>query len=83
MGCQLHAYVLMDNYEHLLILPPAAGRIGQLMQRLGRNYVSLLNGRHGRTGTLWEGRYKACLVDSDDYVLRCYRYIELNRCALA
>ncbi|WP_234840622.1 transposase [Xanthomonas perforans] len=77
-GCQLHAYVLMDNHVHLLVTPPAAGRIGQLMQRLARNYVALFNGRHRRTGTLWEGRYKACLVDSADYVLRCYRYIELN-----
>ncbi|WP_407461419.1 transposase [Xanthomonas campestris] len=77
-GCQLHAYVLMDNHVHLLVTPPAAGRVGQLMKRIGRNYVALFNGRHGRTGTLWEGRYKACLVDSADYVLRCYRYIELN-----
>ncbi|UZB01728.1 MULTISPECIES: transposase [Xanthomonas] len=77
-GCQLHTYVLMDNHVHLLVTPPAAGRIGQVMQRLGRNYVALFNGRHGRTGTLWEGRYKACLVDTADYVLRCYRYIELN-----
>ncbi|WP_355582731.1 transposase [Xanthomonas cannabis] len=77
-GCKLHAYVLMDNHVHLLVTPAAAGRIGQLMQRLGRNYVALFNGRHGRTGTLWEGRYKACLVDSADYALRCYRYIELN-----
>lgn len=77
-GCQLHAYVLMDNHVHLLVTPPDAGRIGQVMQRLGRNYVALFNGSHGRTGTLWEGRYKACLADSADYVLRCYRYIELN-----
>lgn len=48
------------------------------MQRLGRHYVALFNGRHGRTGTLWEGRYKACLIDSEDHLLRCYRYIELN-----
>ncbi|MEA9744454.1 transposase, partial [Xanthomonas campestris pv. raphani] len=73
-GCQLHAYVLMDNHVHLLVTPPTAGRVGQLMKRIGRNYVALFNGRHGRTGTLWEGRYKACLVDSADYVLRCYRY---------
>lgn len=77
-GCQLHAYVLMDNHVHLLATPPEPGRIGQLMQRLGRNYVAIFNGRHGRTGTLWEGRYKSCFVDSGDYVLRCYRYIELN-----
>lgn len=48
------------------------------MQRLGRNYVALFYGRHGRAGTLWEGRYKACPVDSADYALHCYRYIELN-----
>ncbi|NJC49483.1 UNVERIFIED_ORG: putative transposase [Xanthomonas campestris] len=65
-------------HVHSTAAPPAAGRIGQLMQRFGRNYVALFNGPHGRTGTLWEGRYKACLVDSADYVLRCYRYIELN-----
>nr|WP_304382529.1 transposase [Xanthomonas vasicola] len=48
------------------------------LTRTLQNYVALFNGRHGRTGTLWEGRYKACLVDSADDVLRCYRYIELN-----
>jgi putative transposase len=77
-GCQLHAYVLMDNHVHLLLTPSTSGAVAKMMQRLGRNYVALFNGRHGRTGTLWEGRYKACLVDSEDYVLRCYRYIELN-----
>lgn len=77
-GCQLHAYVLMDNHVHLLATPPAAGAIGRLMQRLGRQYVGQFNARHRRTGTLWEGRYKACLVDSADYLLRCVRYIDLN-----
>lgn len=77
-GVQLHAYVLMDNHVHLLATPTAAGDIGRMMQRLGRQYVALFNGRHDRTGTLWEGRYKACLVDSERYVLACYRYIELN-----
>ena len=48
------------------------------MQTFGRNYASLFNGRHGQTGTLWEGRYKSCLVDSEQYVLTRYRYIELN-----
>ena len=77
-GCQLHAYVLMDNHVHLLATPPEAGALGRLMQKLGRQYVGLFNARHGRTGTLWEGRYKACLVDSADYLLRCVRYIDLN-----
>ena len=76
--CRLHAYVLMDNHVHLLVTPPNAGDVGRLMQRLGTNYVGLFNARHGRTGSLWEGRYKACLVDSEDYMLRCHRYIELN-----
>jgi putative transposase len=77
-GVRLHAYVLMDNPVHLLATPPAFGAIGGMMQRLGRQYVSQFNARHGRSGTLWEGRYKACLVDSERYVLACYRYIELN-----
>lgn len=76
--CRLHAYVLMDNHVHLLVTPRGMGDIGHLMQRLGRNYVGLFNARPSRTGTLWEGRYKSCLVDSEDYVLRCRRYIELN-----
>lgn len=71
-------YVLMDNHVHLLVTPPAIGAIGRLMQKLGRQYVGQFNARHGRTGTLWEGRYKACLVDSETYVLRCCRYIDLN-----
>nr|WP_233580329.1 MULTISPECIES: transposase [Luteimonas] len=77
-GVQLHAYVLMDNHEHLLATPTTAGDIGRLMQRLGRQYAGLFNARHRRTGTLWEGRYKSCLVDSERYVLTCQRYIELN-----
>lgn len=77
-GCRLHAYVLVDNHVHLLVTPPEVGAIGRLMQRLGRQYVGQFNARHRRTGTLWEGRYKACLVDSADYLLRCARYIDLN-----
>ena len=77
-GCQLHAYVLMDNHVHLLATPPEAGATARMMQKLGRQYVGQFNARHRRTGTLWEGRYKACLVDSADYLLRCVRYIDLN-----
>ena len=77
-GCRLHAYVLMDNHVHLLATPPGAGATGRMMQLLGRQYVGQFNARHRRTGTLWEGRYKACLVDDADYLLRCVRYIDLN-----
>ncbi|AIO23753.1 transposase IS200 like family protein [Burkholderia cepacia ATCC 25416] len=77
-GCLLHAYVLMDNHVHLLLTPPDTGMTARLMQKLGRKYVGQFNARHQRSGTLWEGRYKSCLVDSESYVLRCYRYIDLN-----
>ena len=77
-GCALHAYVLMDNHVHLLLTPSAQGAVSRMMQMLGRSYVGQFNGRHRRTGTLWEGRYKACLVESEAYLLACQRYIELN-----
>jgi putative transposase len=74
-GCGLHAYVLMDNHVHLLITPGEAGSLSRLMHTLARNYAGRFNHRHGRTGTLWEGRYKACVVDSSRYFLACSRYI--------
>ncbi|RYG38599.1 MAG: transposase [Burkholderiales bacterium] len=77
-GCRLHAYVLMDNHVHLLMTPGEAGAVSRLMHAFARNYAGLFNHRHGRSGTLWEGRYKSCLVDSDGYFLACSRYIELN-----
>ena len=77
-GCKLHAYVLMDNHVHLLLTPDEAGAVSKMMHTFARNYVGMFNGRHGRTGTLWEGSYKACLVDSGRYFLACSRYIELN-----
>ena len=77
-GCRLHAYVLMDNHVHLLMSPDEKGAVSRLMHTFSRNYVGLFNRRHGRTGTLWEGRYKSCLVDTDSYFLACSRYIELN-----
>ena len=76
--CLVHAYVLMTNHVHLLVTPGCVGAISQAMQRLGRRYVAYFNSAYGRTGTLWEGPFKACLVDSEAYLLTCYRYIELN-----
>ena len=77
-GCGIHAYVLMTNHVHLLATPAERGAIGRMMQDLGRRYFRVVNDAAGRTGTLWEGRYKSCLVDSEAYLLTCYRYIELN-----
>jgi len=76
--CLIHAYVFMTNHVHLLVTPRKAGGISLLMQSLGRRYVRYFNSRHGRTGTLWEGRYRATLIESERYLLTCYRYIELN-----
>ncbi len=77
-GVDIHAYVLMTNHVHLLASPGSSEGLPRAMQTLGRGYVGWYNHRHGRTGTLWEGRYKATLVDSEGYLLACMRYIELN-----
>jgi putative transposase len=74
----LHAYVLMTNHVHLLITPVGEISLSSAIQSLGRRYVQYFNDKYGRTGTLWEGRYKASLVDNDEYIFLCYRYIELN-----
>jgi len=76
--CDVHAYVLMTNHVHLLITPHTEQGIGKAMQMLGRYYVQYFNHAYQLTGTLWEGRYKSTLVDSERYLLTCYRYIELN-----
>ena len=78
LGCAVHAYVFMPNHVHLLVTPPDPSAPARLMQRLGARYVRYVNTVYARTGTLWEGRYRSSLVDSDRYVLTCMRYIELN-----
>jgi putative transposase len=77
-GCLIHAYVLMTNHVHLLVTPGAPGAVGEMLQDIGRRYVRVINNIHERTGTLWEGRFKSSLVDSERYLLTCHRYIELN-----
>jgi putative transposase len=77
-GCAVHAYCLMTNHVHLLLSPATADCCAWLMRDLGRRYVPYFNRRHKRTGTLWEGRFRSCIVESARYVLACYRYIELN-----
>jgi putative transposase len=84
-ACAVHAYVLMTNHVHLLVTPSQANGVAKLMQSLGRRYVQYVNVTYQRTGTLWEGRYRACLVEADTYLFSCSRYIELNpvRAAMA
>jgi len=77
-SCRIHAYVLMTNHVHLLVTPESSDSLSRMFQYVGRFYVSYVNNTYGRTGTLWEGRYKASLVEEENYLLSCYRYIELN-----
>jgi len=77
-GCSVHTYVLMTNHVHLLITPEEVDSVSRIMQHVGRHYVPYINRKYKRTGTLWEGRFKASIVDSSAYLLACYRYIELN-----
>ena len=77
-GCAIHAYVLMTNHVHLLLTPQKTDSAGQMMKHLGQRYVQYVNRAYRRSGTLWEGRFRSCLTQSEDYVLACYRYIELN-----
>jgi len=74
----IHAWVMMTNHTHLLVTPKDDNTVSLMMQYLGRHYVRRFNHVYNRTGTLWEGRYRSSLVDSDQYVLACYRYIENN-----
>lgn len=77
-GCAVHAYVLMPNHVHLLLTPSTADATSRVMQQLGRRYVREFNAAYGRTGTLWEGRFRSSLIDSERYFLVCQRYIEQN-----
>ncbi|MFV2058656.1 MAG: transposase [Thiohalomonadales bacterium] len=75
---RVHSFVLMTNHVHLLLTPSEGDGVSRLMQALGRYYVRYVNEKEGRTGTLWEGRYKSCIIDSERYFLTVSRYIELN-----
>ncbi len=77
-GVALHAYVLMSNHFHLLATPESAESLPQMMQAVGRRYVRHFNDAQGRTGTLWEGRYKSTLIQTERYLLACMAYIDLN-----
>ncbi len=76
--CLLHAYCLMTNHVHLLLTPSTPQSCARLMRNIGQGYVQYFNRRYKRSGTLWEGRFRSCLVESAQYVIACYRYIERN-----
>ncbi len=74
----IHAYVLMGNHFHLLATPQTQDGLPQMMQALGRRYVRYFNDTQKRSGTLWEGRYKSTLIQTEYYLLTCMAYIDLN-----
>ena len=75
---EIHAWVFMTNHVHLLVTPQIKSGISEMMQSLGRRYVQYFNYTYKRSGTLWEGRYKSCVVQDEIYLLQCYRYLEMN-----
>jgi putative transposase len=77
-GLAIHAYVLMTNHVHLLATPEHENSLPKTLQSVGRRYVQYFNYAHRRSGTLWEGRYRATLVEAERYLLTCMRYIEMN-----
>ncbi len=77
-GCAVHAYCLMTNHVHLVVSPASAAGAGALMKQLGQRYVQYINRSYRRSGTLWEGRFRSCLLHAEDYLLACQRYVELN-----
>ena len=76
--CEIHAYVLMTNHIHLLVTPSDKYSISRLMQAVNRLYVPYFNFTYGTSGSIWEGRFKASLINDQEYLLTCMRYIELN-----
>ena len=74
----IHAYVLMADHIHLLLTPPTADALGRMMQRLGRQYVPAFNERHQRSGTLWDGRFRAAVLEPERFLLDAQRHLELN-----
>lgn len=76
-ACAVHAYALTRHEVQLLLTPREAWGVAKLMQSIGRSYVQYVNAKYRRSGTLWEGRYRACLVDQQ-HILPCSQYIEWN-----
>jgi len=77
-GLAIHADVWMTHHSHVLATPESGHAISQVLQSVGRRYVQYFNAAYGRSGALWEGRYRTTVVDSERYLLTLMRYLELN-----
>lgn len=77
-GIRLYGYCLMTNHVHLIIEPETESAMGQFMKRLAGRQTRYVNRQKARSGTLWEGRYKSSPIDTDNYLLACCRYVDLN-----
>lgn len=77
-GCAVHAYCLMPNHVHLLLTPATVEACGQFMKQLAQRHTQHINRTYRRHGTLWDGRFRSCLLDAEPYLLACQRYVELN-----
>lgn len=77
-GCQIHAFVLMTNHVHLLLTPGKKESAGILMKLLGQRYAQYINRKYKRSGTLWEGRFRSCIIQKEEYLFACQQYIEMN-----
>lgn len=75
---EIHAFVFMTNHVHLLLTPLKEGEASRFVQSAARRYVGYFNARYGRTGTLWEGRFRSAMITSDDYLFKCHRYVDMN-----
>lgn len=78
-GCKIYAYCLMMNHVHLIMDPGKEARnLASLMKRVAGRYTRHVNRHERRTGSLWEGRFKSSPISTDEYLLACCRYVELN-----
>ncbi len=77
-GCAIHAYVLMTNHVHLLLTPSRVDGASMIMKHIGQRFVQYMNRKYQRSGPMFEGRFRSCLVESEAYLLACHRYIEMN-----
>jgi putative transposase len=77
-GIEINAFALMSTHYHLIMTPPSKSSLAKAMKRTGGRHTRHFNRKYGRTGTLWNERYGAALLDDERYWYNCLRYVDLN-----